>query len=109
MKQGACVFITQPFVNANDYMYLCRANTHCVRLIRTGMKKPQKQPKSEVTRQARLVCLVSDDEMRIIDRYLRKYKISNKSRWMRETLLAFIHQNLGQDYPTLFNEHDMRR
>lgn len=90
-------------------MYLCRANTHCVRLIRTGMKKPQKQTKSEVTRQARLVCLVSDDEMHIIDRYLRKYKISNKSRWMRETLLAFIHQNLGQDYPTLFNEHDMRR
>lgn len=109
MKRGACVFITRPFVNANDNMYLCRANTHCVRLIRTGMKKSQKQPKSEVTRQARLVCLVSNDEMRIIDSYLRKYKISNKSRWMRETLLAFIHQNLGQDYPTLFNEHDMRR
>lgn len=63
----------------------------------------------DVARHARLVCLVSDDEMRIIDSYLRRYKIENKSRWMRETLLAFIHQNLGQDYPTLFNEHDMRR
>lgn len=64
---------------------------------------------NEATRQARLICLLSDDEMSIIDNYLRKYKITNKSRWMRETLLAFIHQNLEQDYPTLFNEHDMRR
>ena len=64
---------------------------------------------NDVARHARLVCLVSDDEMRIIDSYLRKYKIENKSRWMRETLLSFIHQNLDQDYPTLFNEHDMRR
>lgn len=62
-----------------------------------------------MVRHARLVCLVSDEEMRIIDSYLRKYKIENKSRWMRETLLAFIHQKLDLDYPTLFNEHDMRR
>lgn len=73
------------------------------------MKKIEKQKTNDVTRHARLVCLVSDEEMRIIDSYLRKYKIENKSRWMRETLLAFIHQNLDQDYPTLFNEHDMRR
>lgn len=76
------------------------------------MKKPQRiqgKPQGDVARHARLVCLVSDEEMRIIDSYLRKYKIENKSRWMRETLLAFIHQNLDQDYPTLFNEHDMRR
>ena len=76
------------------------------------MKKTQQQlvkKQRDVARHARLVCLVSDDEMRIIDSYLRKYKIENKSRWMRETLLAFIHQNLDQDDPTLFNEHDMRR
>lgn len=76
------------------------------------MKKQQGRQsryQNDTVRHARLVCLVSDEEMRIIDRYLRKYKIVNKSRWMRETLLAFIHQNLDQDYPTLFNEHDMRR
>ena len=64
---------------------------------------------NDVVRHSRIVCLVSDEEMRIIDSYLHKYRITNKSRWMRETLLAFIHQNLDQDYPTLFNEHDMRR
>ena len=72
-------------------------------------KNTAAKTQASVVRHARLTCLVSDDEQRIIDSYLRKYKIGNKSRWMRETLLAFIHQNLDQDYPTLFNEHDMRR
>ena len=45
----------------------------------------------------------------MIDSYLRKYKINNRSRWIRETLITFIIKKLDQDYPTLFNEHDMRR
>ena len=36
-------------------------------------------------------------------------KITNKSNWMRETLLAFIYKNIDEDYPTLFNELEMRR
>ncbi len=60
-------------------------------------------------RHSRVVCLVSDEEMRIIDEYLKKYKITNKSNWMRETLLSFIYKSLETDYPTLFEEHDMRR
>ena len=41
--------------------------------------------------------------------FLEKYKITNKSRWLRETILMFIHKNMEEDYPTLFGEHDMRR
>ena len=52
---------------------------------------------------------MSEEEVRIVDAYLKKYKISNKARWLRETVLSFIHQNMEEDYPTLFNEHDMRR
>ena len=72
-------------------------------------KSAEAKQKNDTVRHARRTCLVSDDEMRIIDGYLQKYGIENKSRWMRETLLAFIHRNLDHDYPTLFNEHDMRR
>ena len=54
-------------------------------------------------------CLMSEEEVRIVDRYLEKYQITNKARWLRETVLAFIHQNMEEDYPTLFKEHDMRR
>lgn len=73
--------------------------------------QPRTAPSSqrETVRRTRLTCLVSDEEMRIIDGYLKKYKISNKSRWMRQTLLISIHQTMMEDYPTLFNEHDMRR
>lgn len=63
----------------------------------------------EPKRQQKVTCLLSDEEMRIIDRYLEKYKISNRSRWMRETILASIFRSMEEDYPTLFNEHDMRR
>lgn len=60
-------------------------------------------------RNKRLVCAVSDEENAFIERYLKKYRIANKSRWVRETLMSFIYQNLGNDYPTLFNEQEMRR
>lgn len=64
----------------------------------------------EVTkRERRMSILLSEEEQHIIDRYLEKYKISNKSRWLRETILMSIHRNMENDYPTLFNEHDMRR
>lgn len=60
-------------------------------------------------RSARMTCLLSPQEEQIIDCYLKKYKITNKSRWFRETILQFIHKNMEEDYPTLFTEHDMRR
>ena len=56
-----------------------------------------------------MTCLLSEEEERIIDRYLTKYKITNKSRWFRETVLSVIHKSMDEDYPTLFEEHDMRR
>ena len=61
------------------------------------------------SRTDRMTFLVNPDEKRAIDNYLRKYRIDNRSRWMRETIMTFIIKNLAQDYPTLFDEQDMRR
>ncbi|MDL2305620.1 hypothetical protein LJC72_09835 [Bacteroides sp. OttesenSCG-928-D19] len=72
-------------------------------------KNTVKASANEPKRQQRVTCLLSAEEVRLVDRYLNKYKITNKSRWVRETLLAFILKNMEEDYPTLFNEHDMRR
>ena len=72
---------------------------------KTCIKATPEDPK----RTQRIVCLMSEEEMRFVDRYLEKYKITNKSRWFRETVLTFIHRKLQEDYPTLFAEHDMRR
>ena len=60
-------------------------------------------------RERRMSILLSDEEQLIVDRYLEKYKITNKSRWLRETILMFIHKNMEEDYPTLFGEHDMKQ
>ena len=72
---------------------------------KTRTKAISEEPK----REQRMVCLMSEEEHRLVDRYLERYKITNKSRWLRETILMFIHKNMEEDYPTLFGEHDMRR
>ena len=69
------------------------------------MEKKKDRP----VRNQRYSFLVNSDEKQTIENYLRKYKISNRSRWMRETLMTFIIKNLDQDYPTLFDEQEMRR
>lgn len=77
--------------------------------MRNSCKKRTKVSPDVPKREQRMVCLMSEEEMRIVDRYLRKYKITNKSRWLRETVLMFIYRKMEEDYPTLFGEHDMRR
>lgn len=77
--------------------------------MRKKEKTHQKSILQEPQRKERMVCLLSSEEQRIVDRYLQRYKITNKSRWLRETILTFIHKNMEEDYPTLFGEHDMRR
>ena len=72
-------------------------------------KRRKKVPSTVQPRKQRMVCLMSEEEAQIVDRYLEKYQITNKARWLRETILSFIHQNMEEDYPTLFKEHDMRR
>ena len=67
------------------------------------------EKKQTPVRNERYSFLVNPDERQTIENYLRKYKIRNRSRWMRETLMTFIIKNLDQDYPTLFNEQEMRR
>jgi len=42
--------------------------------------------------------LFNNREKRVIDEYCRKHKIGNKSKFMRESIMATI----LQDYPTLF-------
>lgn len=77
--------------------------------MRKRDKISSKASSEPVKRVHRMVCLMSEEEQKLVDRYLRKYRITNKSRWLRETVLAFIYRNMEEDYPTLFGEHDMRR
>ena len=60
-------------------------------------------------RTKRVDCLVSEEEYALIELYLKKYKITNRSRWFRQLMIGHILKNLEKDYPTLFNENEMRR
>lgn len=77
--------------------------------MKKGERKRVKASAAESKRNQRMTCLMSDEEQHIVERYLEKYKISNKSRWLRETVLMFVYKKMEEDYPTLFGEHDMRR
>ena len=65
------------------------------------VKKRDKVPSTSPKRKQRMVCLMSEEEVRIVDAYLKKYKISNKARWLRETVLTFIHQKMEELPPLL--------
>ena len=73
------------------------------------MKKIIKRAATTKKRDKRLTCLVNEKENEIIDNYLQRYNIRNKSTWMRETILWFIYTRTEADYPTLFSDHEMRR
>lgn len=53
--------------------------------------------------------MLSDEEHELIQFYLKKYKITNRSRWYRETIIGHVLKSMEQDYPTLFEENEMRR
>lgn len=72
-------------------------------------KKRQKVASSLSPRKIHIGCVLSEEEARFVESYLKKYRITNRSRWFRETILASVLRQLDEDYPTLFNEHDMRR
>ena len=109
-----CVLPLYDFLSfSTKIRFFCFVFTEVKLNLQRNMRKRDKTcakaTPEEPKREQRMVCLMSEEELRIVDRYLEKYKITNKSRWLRETILMFIHKNMEEDYPTLFGEHDMRR
>ena len=52
---------------------------------------------------------LSDRELEAIDRYCRKYKAASRSAVIREGAVRFVMGRFMDDYPTLFEKHDMDR
>jgi hypothetical protein len=70
--------------------------------------KPKKKG-AHSNRTKHLLFSLNEEEYALIASYIKKYKIANRSRWCRETIIAHVLKNLEQDYPTLFGENEMRR
>lgn len=69
----------------------------------------QKRKAETVVRSKHMNLSLSEEEYNLLCLYIKKYNISNKSRWLRETVMAHVLKNLELDYPTLFGENEMRR
>ncbi|WP_165020397.1 MULTISPECIES: hypothetical protein [unclassified Dysgonomonas] len=71
--------------------------------------KSKKKANVEANRTKHVNFSLNEKEYAFICAYIKKYKIENRSRWLRETIISNILKNLDQDYPTLFDENEMRR
>lgn len=70
-----------------------------------GRRRPA-LPKSP--RVHRVSFMLNDDEYKALLGHFAKYEIENKSRWYREIIFTNVLRTREEDYPTLFNESEMR-
>ncbi|NPA37301.1 MAG: hypothetical protein GXO47_10680 [Chlorobi bacterium] len=73
-------------------------------------KKKVRQASSYLPRKKRVhrsTFMLTDEENSAIEQYLKKYKIKNKSKFMREAVLRTVMERLLDDYPTLFDKKDL--
>ena len=47
--------------------------------------------------------MLNESEQRMLDRFCKKYGVSNRSRLIRETLMRAILKRMDDDQPTLFD------
>ena len=46
--------------------------------------------------------MFNNKELKVIESYCRKYRINNRSKFMREAIITSILKKYDEDYPTLF-------
>jgi hypothetical protein len=64
-------------------------------------KKVKSREKSSLRTHSH-VFMMNDDENRFFSRFMEKYKIENKARFIRETLIIAMLTKTEEDHPTLF-------
>jgi len=60
-------------------------------------------PKRKSLRIHRQLFTLNEEENNALNRYITKYKVQNKSKFIRETLMIAIIRKFEEDHPTLFD------
>lgn len=63
---------------------------------------------SKQPRVHRVAFMLNDEEYKALLAHFSKNKIENKSRWYREIIFKDIIRSQEENYPTLFDESEMR-
>ncbi len=74
-------------------------------MAKKKLKKELKQAASrkKMLRTHRHLFTLNDEENKALNRYISKYNVSNKSKFIRETLMFAILRKFDNDHPTLFD------
>jgi len=63
---------------------------------------------TDLKRINRKVINFNNKELTAIDVYCKKYRIDNKAQFMRETIIATILKKFSDDYPTLWQDQQLK-
>lgn len=73
------------------------------------MKKPPVSPKKPLVRNHLVTTSFNDPEFKILEKYCATYHITNRTRFIRESIMKLMLSRMVEDdYPTLFGEKEMR-
>ena len=68
------------------------------------MKKRKVEKDTTLKRVHQKSILFNTREFQAIEHYCKKYKIKNKSKFMREIIISSILKKFDEDYPSLFEK-----
>ncbi len=66
-------------------------------------KKNQIKKVKTMKRVHRVTFMLNDKEMEALERYIKKYRVQSKSKFVREALMLTVIRKLEEDSPTLFD------
>ena len=73
--------------------------------VQKPSKKTKRIPKEkeQFKRQHRKSFRLNDLELQALMKYYKKYKVKNRARFLRETIMGVVLKKFEEDYPTLFD------
>ncbi|WP_025007161.1 hypothetical protein [Marinilabilia salmonicolor] len=60
-------------------------------------------------RKHKATILLNDKELEAFEVYCKRYKVKNKARFIRESVMRVVMDQFMDDYPTLFEKKDLDR
>jgi hypothetical protein len=75
--------------------------------LKTIKQSNSNSRKLALVRRHRAGFLLNDKELEAMEAYCKKYKIDNRSKFMREIVMRFVMDKFLSDYPTLFDKQDL--
>jgi hypothetical protein len=60
-------------------------------------------------RKHKATILFNDKELEAFEVYCKRYRVKNKARFIRESVMRVVMDQFMEDYPTLFEKSDLDR